>query len=70
MSDIVASAVKALNALGGPAVRYLIPVLDEKEHQVWTAEVLRQITGAKPKDDRRKTWEQWFRKNRRSLEGR
>ena len=64
------AAVKAIQALGKPAVRHLIPVLDVKENQVWTAEVLRQITGAKPKDDKRKTWEKWFRENRRSVEGR
>ncbi|NUN53484.1 MAG: hypothetical protein HUU06_11950, partial [Planctomycetaceae bacterium] len=64
------AAVKAITSLGKPAVRYLIPVLDEKENQVWTAELLRQITGAKPKDDKRKTWEKWFRENRRALEGR
>jgi len=62
------AARKAIEAIGKPGVRWLIPALDDKEHQVWTAEMLRQITGAKPKDDKRKTWEQWFRENRKTLE--
>ena len=49
-------------------MRHLIPILDEDEYAVWTAEMLRQITGEKLRDDRRKTWERWFKRNRRDLE--
>jgi hypothetical protein len=63
------AARKAIETIGKPGVRWLIPALDDKEHQVWTAEMLRTITGAKPKDDKRKTWEQWYRENRKALEG-
>ncbi len=63
------AAQEAIKALGKPAVRWLIPALDEPACQVWTAEMLRGITGAKPKDDKRKTWEEWFRKNRKAIEG-
>jgi hypothetical protein len=50
-------------------VRYLIPHLDETAVTVWTAKLLQDITGQKLKDDKRKTWEAWFRMNRKSLEG-
>ncbi len=63
------AAREAILGLGKPAVRHLIPILDEKDYAVWTAELLRQITGEKPKDDKRKTWEKWFRAHRRELEG-
>ena len=53
--------------MGLSAVKYLIPVLDDKRYNVWTAELLRQITEVKLKDDKRKTWEKWYRKNRRKL---
>ena len=62
------AARKAIEAIGKPGVRWLIPALDDKNCAVWTAEMLKQITGAKPKDDKRKTWEAWYRQNRRSLE--
>lgn len=62
------AAREAIETIGRPGVRYLIPALDEPAVQLWTAELLRQITGAKQKDDKRKTWEAWFRKNRRSFE--
>ncbi len=62
------AAREAIEAMGKPAVRYLIPALDNDEVNVWTAELLRRITGAKLKNDKRKTWEKWFRKNRRTLE--
>ena len=62
------AARRAIEAIGKPGVRWLIPALDDKNCAVWTAEMLKQITGAKPKDDKRKTWEDWYRKNRRSLE--
>jgi hypothetical protein len=64
------AARKAIEAIGKPGVRWLIPALDDPACQVWTAEMLRQITGAKPKDDKRKTWEKWFRENRKAIEGR
>lgn len=64
------AARESILKIGKPGVRFLIPVLDDKEHCTWTAEMLRQITGAKPKDDRRRTWEDWFRQNRRNLEPR
>jgi hypothetical protein len=31
--------------------------------------MLRQITGEKLKNDKRRTWEKWYRKNRRDFEG-
>ena len=64
------AARDAIEKIGKPGVRYLIPMLDDKRCQVWTAEMLRTITGAKPADDKRKTWETWFRSHRRELEGR
>ncbi len=63
------AARKAIEAIGKAGIRWLIPALDDPACQTWTAEMLRQITGAKPKDDKRKTWEKWFRENRRALEG-
>ena len=60
---------RAIEAIGKPGVRWLIPALDDKNCTVWTAEMLKQITGAKPRDDKRKTWEAWYRSNRKSLEG-
>ena len=36
---------------------------------VWTAKLLQEFTGAKLKDDKRKTWEAWFRLNRKAVEG-
>jgi HEAT repeat protein len=68
--DQAAAARTAIEAMGVPAVRWLIPALDEPTCAVWTAEMLRRLTGAKPKDDKRKTWEAWYRQNRRKLEGR
>lgn len=62
------AAVDTLTTLGKPAVRYLIPALDDPDVQVWTAEVLFRITGVKQKNDKRKTWEKWYRANRRELE--
>jgi hypothetical protein len=64
------AARAAILALGKPAVRHLLAALDDPGCQVWTAEVLREITGVKLKDDKRKTWERWFRENRSSLEPR
>jgi hypothetical protein len=64
------AALESLRAIGKPGVRWLIPALDDPACQVWTAEVLRELTGARPKDDKRKTWEKWFRENRKSVEGR
>jgi hypothetical protein len=63
------AAQDAILLVGKPGVRWLIPALDDPTCQVWTAELLRQITGAKPKDDKRKTWEKWFRENRKAVEG-
>jgi hypothetical protein len=63
------AAMEAIRTLGKPAVRWLIPALDDPTCQVHTAELLKEITGAKPKDDKRKTWEEWFRKNRKAVEG-
>jgi hypothetical protein len=62
------AARKAIEKIGLPGVRYLIPVLDEERYMVWTAEMLRQICGVKLKNDKRRTWEKWYRKNRRKLE--
>lgn len=62
------AAREAILTLGKPAVRYLIPALDEEKVRVWTAEMLRQITGEKLRDDKRRTWEKWYRKHRRDLE--
>lgn len=62
------AARQAILALGKPAVRYLIPVLDEEKYQIWTAEMLRLITDEKLRDDKRRTWEKWYRKHRRELE--
>ena len=64
-----AAARQALLDIGKRGVRYLIPVLDEEDYRIWTAEMLRQITGEKLKDDKRRTWEKWFKRNRRDLEG-
>ena len=61
------AARTAIEKLGKPCVRYLIPVLDEKDVAVWTAEMLRRLTDAKPKNDKRKTWERWFSKHRREF---
>ncbi len=62
------AAREAIEKIGKPGVRYLIPVLDEERYQVWTAEMLRKICGVKLKNDKRRTWEKWYRKNRRRLE--
>jgi hypothetical protein len=67
-SEHAKAARKAIEKIGTPAVRYLIPNLDDPTVAVWTAEELHRLTGQKLKDDKRKTWEQWFRMNRRSLE--
>jgi hypothetical protein len=64
------AALDAIRAIGKPGVRYLIPALDDPTCQVWTAEILRELTGSKQKDDKRKTWEKWFRENRKAVEGR
>lgn len=61
------AARKAIEKLGKPCVRYLIPALDDERTNVWTAEMLRRLTGVKQKNDKRKTWERWYRKNRRKL---
>jgi hypothetical protein len=64
-----ASAARdAIEKLGVATVPYLIPNLDDPKVQVWTAEMLRRLTGAKPRDDKRRTWEKWYRQNRRKLE--
>lgn len=63
------AARKAIEKIGKPGVRYLIPNLDDPTCAVWTAELLHRITGQKLKDDKRKTWENWFRQNRKSFEG-
>ena len=63
------AARDAILALGKPGIRYLIPALKDKRYQVWTAELLRQITGVKLKDDKHRTWDKWYKKNRRKLEG-
>jgi len=63
-----AAARDAIEGIGLPAVRYLIPNLDDKDVQLWTAEMLHKLTGEKPKDDKRKTWDKWFRANRRKLD--
>ena len=64
------AARAAIEKIGKPGVRYLIPVLDEERYMVWTAEMLRKITGVKLKNDKRRTWEKWYRKNRRKFEER
>lgn len=61
------AARAAIRELGVPGVRYLIPVLDDPQCNVWTAKLLRDLTGADPKDDKRKTWEKWYRRNRKKL---
>lgn len=62
------AARMAIQKMGMPAIRYLIPALDDERCAVWTAELLRQLSGEKLKDDKRKTWEKWYRKNRRRLD--
>jgi hypothetical protein len=62
-----AAARKALQAIGVGGVPYLIPRLDDEKVAVWTAEMLRRITGAKPKNDKRRTWDRWWKANRRRL---
>lgn len=62
------AARRAIEKIGKPAVRYLIPHLDDASVNVWTAELLHRITGVRLKDDKRRTWEKWFRSNRRDLE--
>lgn len=62
------AARKAIQAIGKPGVRYLIRALEHEELRVWTGEMLRDLTGARPKDDKPRTWQKWFRKNRRELE--
>jgi hypothetical protein len=64
------AAQVAIETIGRPGVRYLIPALDEKDSVVWTGELLRKITGQNIKDDKRKTWEKWYRANRREFENR
>ena len=66
--DQAKAARKSIEKLGKPAVRYLIPALDHEDVAVWTAEMLKRITGHKPKNDKRKTWLKWYQRNRRSLE--
>jgi len=61
------AARRAIESFGKPCVKYLIPVLDDEDAQVWTGEILRRLTGAKLKNDKRKTWERWYRKNRRDF---
>lgn len=58
------AARKAIEDIGKPGVRYLIRALENEDLRVWSGELLRQITGAKLKDDKPRTWEKWFRKNR------
>jgi len=57
----------AIESFGKPCVKYLIPVLDDENASVWTGEILRRLTGAKLKSDKRKKWERWYRKNRRDF---
>lgn len=64
------AARDAIEKLGKGCVRYLIPILDEKDYQVWTGELLRKLTGENIKDDKRRTWEKWYRTHKRELEGR
>ncbi len=61
------AARAAIQKFGKPSVRYLIPALDDADVAVWTAELLRRFTGVKQKNDKRKTWERWYRKNRRDF---
>lgn len=61
------AARTAIDRLGVPCVRYLIPALEDERTNVWTGEMLRRLTGVKQKNDKRKTWERWYRKNRRKL---
>lgn len=68
-AEFASASRKAITKIGKPGVRYLIPHLDDPAVSVWTAEMLQRITGQKLKDDKRKTWEAWFRKNRKALEG-
>jgi hypothetical protein len=68
-ADFASSSRKAIEKIGKPGVRYLIPHLDNPAVAVWTAEMLHRITGQKLKDDKRKTWETWFRANRKAMEG-
>jgi hypothetical protein len=63
------AARDTIRKIGKPGVRYLIPHLDEPALSVWTAKLLQDITGQRLKDDKRKTWEAWFRMNRKALEG-
>ena len=66
--DQAKAARKSIEKLGKPAVRYLIPALDDEAVAVWTAEMLKRLTGHKPRNDKRKTWQKWYLRNRRSLE--
>ncbi|MHC4472041.1 MAG: hypothetical protein ACYS99_13870, partial [Planctomycetota bacterium] len=59
----------AITEIGKPGVRYLIRALDDKRYAVWTAEMLKKITGVKLKNNKRRTWERWFRKHRKEYEG-
>jgi len=68
-AEFARASREAIRKIGKPGVRYLIPHLDETAVTVWTAKLLQDITGQKLKDDKRKTWEAWFRMNRKSLEG-
>ena len=69
-AEHASAARRAIEQIGKPGVRYLIPNLDDPKVSVWTAELLQRITGQKLKDNKRKTWEQWFRMNRKAVEGR
>lgn len=66
--DQAKAARRSIEKLGKPAVKYLIPALDDEDVAVWTAEMLKRITGHKPKNDKRKTWLRWYQRNRRKLE--
>ncbi len=60
---------EAIKKVGKRSVRYLIPALDDPNVAVWTARLLQEFTGQKLKDDKRKTWEAWFKMNRKAVEG-
>jgi hypothetical protein len=58
------AAIETLKKIGIHAVPHLIDMLKSRKHRLWSAEVLRQITGQRLGANSAKEWRRWWEANK------
>ena len=58
------AAIETLQKMGMYAVPHLIDILGSRKHRLWSAEVLRRITGQRLGANSAKQWRKWWEANK------